>query len=48
MRIEENTFLVAGGGSGLGEATARSCYRRGQCAGSREHCYGGGEGYAAP
>ena len=23
MRIEENTFLVAGGGSGLGEATAR-------------------------
>ena len=22
MRIEENTFLVAGGGSGLGEATA--------------------------
>ena len=24
MRIEENTFLVAGGGSGLGEATART------------------------
>jgi NAD(P)-dependent dehydrogenase (short-subunit alcohol dehydrogenase family) len=23
VRIEENTFLVAGGGSGLGEATAR-------------------------
>ena len=23
MRIEENTFLVAGGGSGLGEATVR-------------------------
>ena len=24
MRIEENTFLVASGGSGLGEATART------------------------
>ena len=31
MRIEENTFLVAGGGSGLGEATASMLAASGAC-----------------